>query len=99
MNKKFKVLTVLSVLVMVLALALSFPAVAEPVGKVVNVASSKIVSVAKLVFMLSLAVFLIVSGVGALSVPVVGVSLIVIGLALMAIYAIPFFKQKSSMPE
>lgn len=100
MNKKLRnFLTVASVLIMLVALALSFPVVAEPVGKAVNVASSKLVSVAKLTFMISLGVFLIVSGVMAMSVPVVGISLIVIGLALIAIYALPAFGKKSTVAE
>lgn len=96
--KKFNWLTVGIVLLMVLSLALSFPAVAEPVGRIINVVPSKIISIAKLVFMVSLGAFLIASGVAAISVPVVGASLIVIGLALIALYAIPFFKG-SGTPE
>jgi hypothetical protein len=94
--RKFNWFTVGVVLLMVLSLALSFPAVAEPVGKVVNILPTKIVSVAKFAFMMSLGVFLVVSGIAALSVPVVGISLILIGVALMAIYAVPFFKGSNS---
>lgn len=77
---------------------LSFQPVAEQVSKVIATPVEKIVYIAKTILFISLAVFLIYTGVAALAVPAIGVTLIVVGLSLLALTVWPLFKPKSTAP-
>lgn len=68
---------------MLIALLLSIPQVAAPVGSAVGVAADKISNTARTVLVVSVGIFLIWAGVAAMAVTVVGVSLIAVGLALV----------------
>lgn len=87
----FKFLAFVGVVV-VIALLMMIPAVANAVGKVTGVTGERIRSVASTIVGAGVGVLLVGWGVAALSVPFVGVAMIVIGLALMAYTLWPLFR-------
>jgi len=95
MKKKF---TIALAIFLLLALILSFPAVASKAGQMVGVAGDKVLFWARTALAVGIGLFLISSGVAALAAPVVGVILIVVGLALVTWAVWPIFS-KPSAPE
>lgn len=87
----FKFLAFVAVVVVV-ALLLMIPQVATAVGKVTGVTSERIRSVAATIVGAGVGVLLVGWGIAALSVPFLGVAMIVIGLALLAYTLWPLFK-------
>lgn len=82
------------VVIMVLAMILSFEKVGNTVGDWFKVSAGRVSNVAKTVFITALGLFLISSGAAAMAVPVVGVALIVIGLVLVGFALWPLFTGK-----
>jgi len=81
MNKKWMI--VLAV-IMLLALLLQFKPVAEGVSKLTGWAVEPIQTWARIILGTAIGLYLISAGVAAMVVPVVGIILIVVGLALLA---------------
>jgi len=79
------------VILMALALLLSFTQIAEWFGGVTNQDGGMIENIARTVLGATIGIFLITSGVAALAVPVVGVILIAVGLALITYVLWPWF--------
>ena len=102
MKQKRKPITkfmIFTAIVVVIALLLSIPQVASQVGKVTGWASDKVVSVARTIVGIGLGVLLVTWGIAALSIPILGGALIVIGLTLLAFSLWPLFKPSSSIPQ
>lgn len=79
--------------IILLCLLMAFEPVAAQVSKVTTYPVSVIQNTARTVLFIALGAFLIYTGVAALAVPVVGVILIVSGLALVAMALYPFFSK------
>jgi len=94
-KQKFNALQIGLVVVILLALLLSFDKVAEPVANLVSYPVNKVTDLARTVLVVALGLFLISVGATAAAVAV-GVALIVIGLALV-VYAVYPWLSKSSM--
>lgn len=82
--------------VVVLALILMIPPVSNYVSKVTGVASEKLRSVAATIVGTGAGVLLVGWGIAALSMPILGGAMIVIGLALLAYSLWPLFSPRSS---
>lgn len=81
---------------MLVSLILSFDMVGGKVAEVLKVPAQTLKFWAMTVLTGSLGLYLITSGVAALAVPIVGIGLIVIGLALVAYTVWPFFGSKKA---
>jgi len=92
-SKRIQQITYALVVVMFLAMLLSFEKVAEIVGDATGQASDTISSYARVVLGVAIGLFLISSGVAALAVPVVGIALIAVGVVLVAYSLWPFLKR------
>jgi len=92
-NKNLMRVTYLIVVVMVVAMLLSFDKVSKFVGETVKVSGDKINDVAKMTFGIALGAFVITSGVTALAVPIVGLALIAIGLVVIGFFAFPLLNK------
>jgi phosphotransferase system glucose/maltose/N-acetylglucosamine-specific IIC component len=97
--RKGKVFLIVVSVVMLIALILSFPQAADKAGEIVGVAGDRIKDVARTVLAICVAVFLVLVGVSSLSYPFVGVTLIVVGLAIMAYSLWPYFKKGDRVSE
>jgi len=98
-NKTRKMLTVGLVILMGLALLLSFSQVADWVGAQTNTDGAVIMNLARTVLAGSIGVYLISTGVAALAVPVVGIILITVGLAILAYAVWPYFQRDEPAGE
>lgn len=78
-----KVLTFLAVVIIV-ALILQITPVADWVGKITGVTGDKIKSAARTVITIALAAVVVSWGVASLAVPILGVSMVLIGLVMLA---------------
>lgn len=78
-----KVLTFLAIVIIV-ALILQITPVADWVGKMTGVTGDKIKSAARTVITIALAAVIVSWGIAALAVPVLGVSMVLIGLVMLA---------------
>jgi len=87
------------VILMGLALLLSFEKVASWVGETTNQDGGMIMALARTVLAATIGIFLITSGVAALAVPVVGIILITVGIAILAYAVWPYFSSKSKASE
>jgi len=93
-----KMITYGLVVIMGLALLLSFEKVADWVGSSTNQDGGMIMNLARTVLAAAIGIFLISSGVAALAVPVIGIILITVGIAILAYAVWPYF-QKSGDAE
>lgn len=91
----FTFLTVVGIVVLI-AMLLTMQPVADQVSKWTGIASDKIKSVAKTVVGAGLGIALVTWGVAALSVPILGGAMILVGLALVVYTVWPLFKSSSS---
>lgn len=99
-SKKFKgpmftFLTILGIVILV-AMLLTMQPVADQVSKWTGIASDKIKSTARTVVGLGLGVALVTWGIAALSVPILGGAMILVGLGLLVYSLWPLFKSKSA---
>jgi len=98
-NKTRKMLTLGLVILMGLALLLSFSQVADWVGVQTNQNGDMIRDIARTVLAGSIGIYLISAGVAALAVPVVGIILITVGLAILAYAVWPYFQRDQPAGE
>lgn len=91
---KSKKIAIALAIIMLLSLLMSFKPVADVVSKATGVATDTIMNWARIILGTSIGLYLISAGVAALAVPVVGVILIVVGLALLAWSWWPIFSSK-----
>lgn len=98
-NKKpkllYKFIAFVAVVVLV-AIALMIPPVSDKVGEWVKVPGAKIRAVAQTIVGIGIGVMLISWGIAALSLPVLGGAMIVIGLAILAYSVWPLFRSSKS---
>lgn len=97
MKKKLnRIASGLLVLVMLITLVLSFRPAAAKVGEWTGIAGETLVFWSRTIFITALGLYLVNLGVAGLVVPWIGISLIVIGLALVAYSWWPFFSSKGA---
>jgi hypothetical protein len=94
MKNVAKKINIALAIIMFLALLLSFKPVADVLSNVTGWASNTIQTVARIVLGTAIGLYLISAGVAALAVPVVGIILIVVGVALVAWSLWPVFSKK-----
>jgi len=97
-NRTQKMLAAGLVVLMAIALLLSFSQVADWIGDATKQDGGMIQNIARTVLASAIGVFLITSGVAALAVPVIGIILITVGIAILAYAIWPYF-QKSEDDE
>lgn len=93
MKKGIKILLYVLAVLMLLSFAVKFDFVAEPLAKAVGQPIDTIKDWANIAFYVSLGAFLIWAGVASLAVPVIGVSLIVVGVGLIGLALWTKFKK------
>jgi hypothetical protein len=92
MKKSAKIILAVLAFVVLLCIALSFDPVANTVSKVTGMASAKIKNIARTIVGAGIGVMLIYFGVLALAAtPIVGIALLVIGLAVLSYSVWPLF--------
>lgn len=94
-----KIITIGLVVIMAIAMLLMVPAIGGKAAGVVGVAGDKLTDIARTVFGIALGLFLIQTGVAALTVPVVGVILIGLGVGLVAYSVWPLFRRKTTITK
>lgn len=94
----FKFMIVLVIIVLV-AMLLTTKPVADAVSKVTGWSAAKIQSAAKFVVGIGISVALVTWGIAVMAIPVLGVGLIVAGLALLAYSVWPLFKSPAAGAE
>lgn len=90
---------IFTAVVTVVALILMIPQVSDYVGKVTGVAGAKIRSVAQTIVGAGVGVLLVGWGIAALSIPILGGAMIVIGLVLLGWSLWPLFKGKHAVND
>ena len=95
MKKFLKVFLYLLALLMVLSFAMKFDFISQPVSSAIGQPIESLKNTANIVFFVALGAFLIWSGVAMMAVPVVGVILVVIGLALLGTALYSHFNTKT----
>lgn len=84
------------VVIILLALLMSWTPVAEKAAAAVGTTTANFINIARTVLFVTIGLYLITSGVGALAVaPWLGVGLIVAGVALVTIGIAPFFRRRT----
>lgn len=94
MKKKAEKFGIALVVVMVLALLLSFEKVGNFVGETIGQGAGVVSAYAKTVLVVALGLYLVTTGAAALAVPIVGIGLIVVGLVLVGYALWPYFQKK-----
>lgn len=99
MKRLFKILLYVAAVIAVLAVILQFDAVSAPVANALNVAQEKISYWSKTALWLSVGVILIIAGASSMAVPLIGISLIVVGAALLIMAVWPSIFSRKSVNE
>ena len=94
----FKLLAVLAIVILV-AMLLQIPFVSDYVAKVTGSTGDKIRSVARTIASLAIGVALVTWGIASLAVPILGVGMILAGLALVAYSLWPLFRPSSAQAQ
>ena len=102
-TKSFKISAVMAIVALI-ALLLSFAKVANALANMIHgkdsvkaaSLSTKIQNTARTILVVAVGAFLITSGIAAMAVPVVGIALIGVGVALMAYALWPVFSKPSA---
>jgi len=81
------------IILMFLAMIMSFKTVSDLVGDKVGIAGNKIGDIARTVLGASVGVYLIGAGVAALTVPIIGVALIAVGIVIAAYFLWPWLNK------
>ena len=94
----YTVLTLLAIIILV-AMLLQVKPVTDAVSKATGIAADKIREGAKLVVGIGLGLALVTWGIAALSLPILGGAMILVGLALLAYSVWPLFQSKPAGME
>ncbi len=84
------------IVVMLLALILSFDRVSTFVGATLNIAAGKVQNTARTVLGVAIGIYMISSGVAALAIPIIGISLLVVGVVLVGYSLWPYLTKMGS---
>ena len=91
-NKNLKYFTYSLVVIMLLAMLLSFQKIGDAAGNVIDVAGDEVSDIAMTVLGVAIGLFLISTGVASLVVPWFGLTLITTGLSVSGYHLYPYFK-------
>jgi hypothetical protein len=95
MKRALKLFLYLLALLMVISFAMKFDVVAQGVSNTIGQPIETVKNIANVVFFVALGAFLIWAGVATMAIPVVGVILILIGLALLGTALYSHFNTKT----